>query len=65
MRANLATKLDLKRKIAHRSVGHGQDGITRLVSPSGTGEMIKPFVFLDRIDVEPIKDADVKQFMTD
>jgi redox-sensitive bicupin YhaK (pirin superfamily) len=39
------------RRIVHRTFGHRQGPITRLVSPSGTGEMVKPFVFLDRGEV--------------
>jgi hypothetical protein len=40
------------RGIAHRTFGHRRGPITRLVSPSGTGETIKPFVFLDRAEVQ-------------
>lgn len=36
------------RRVASRSFGRQHGPITRLVSPSGTGEAIKPFVFLDR-----------------
>ena len=39
------------RGIALRTFGHGHGPITRLVSPSGIGEAIKPFVFLDRGEV--------------
>jgi redox-sensitive bicupin YhaK (pirin superfamily) len=39
------------RRIAHRTFGRQHGPITRLVSPSGTGELIKPFVFLDRAEV--------------
>lgn len=39
------------RGIALRTSGHRHGPITRLVSPSGTGEAIKPFVFLDRAEV--------------
>jgi redox-sensitive bicupin YhaK (pirin superfamily) len=35
------------RKIVYRTRGHKQGAITRLVSPSDLGEIIKPFVFLD------------------
>lgn len=44
------------RRIVARSHGHGQGGITRLMSPSGLGERIKPFVFLDGFDVAPTGD---------
>jgi redox-sensitive bicupin YhaK (pirin superfamily) len=35
------------RQITHRTHGRGRGPITRLVSPSDLGEVIKPFVFLD------------------
>jgi redox-sensitive bicupin YhaK (pirin superfamily) len=35
------------REIVHRTRGHTQGAITRLVSPSDMGQLIKPFVFLD------------------
>ncbi len=35
------------REIVYRTRGHTQGAITRLVSPSDLGELIKPFVFLD------------------
>jgi hypothetical protein len=35
------------REIAYRTHGHTRGPITRLVSPSDLGEVIKPFVFLD------------------
>lgn len=44
--ANLGT-----RRIVFRTAGHRQGPITRLVSPSGVGERIKPFVFLDHAEV--------------
>ncbi len=36
-----------QRKILYRTKGKSHGGITRLVSPSDIGELIKPFVFLD------------------
>jgi redox-sensitive bicupin YhaK (pirin superfamily) len=36
-----------ERAIVHRTHGRGRGPITRLVSPSDLGELIKPFVFLD------------------
>jgi redox-sensitive bicupin YhaK (pirin superfamily) len=39
------------RAIALRTRGHRHGAITRLVSPSDIGELIKPFVFLDLFDV--------------
>ena len=35
------------RRIVHRTRGHGGGFITRLMSPSDLGEVLKPFVFLD------------------
>lgn len=40
------------RRIVHRTRGRTHGPIVRLVSPSELGESIKPFVFLDRIDVD-------------
>jgi len=41
------------RRIAYRTRGHSHGPITRLVSPSDVGELIKPFVFLDYFDIDP------------
>jgi redox-sensitive bicupin YhaK (pirin superfamily) len=41
------------RRIVHRTRGSSHGPITRLVSPSDLGELIKPFVFLDHFDVQP------------
>jgi redox-sensitive bicupin YhaK (pirin superfamily) len=41
------------RLITHRTRGHSHGPITRLVSPSDLGELIKPFVFLDYFDMDP------------
>src|SRR5213083_927925 len=43
------------RRVTHRTRGHSQGPITRLVSPSDVGELIKPFVFLDYFDIEPAR----------
>jgi len=40
------------RQIAHRSRGHVHGPITRLISPSDLGEIVKPFVFLDLFENE-------------
>ncbi len=40
-----------ERAITHRTAGRAHHGITRLVSPSDLGELIKPFVFLDHFDL--------------
>ena len=41
------------RRVAYRTRGHSHGPITRLVSPSDVGELIKPFVFLDYFDIDP------------
>src|ERR1700704_2629924 len=41
------------RRIAFRTRGRQHGPITRLVSPSDVGELIKPFVFLDHFEVVP------------
>jgi redox-sensitive bicupin YhaK (pirin superfamily) len=41
------------RRIAFRGSGSQHGPITRLVSPSDVGELIKPFVFLDHGEIEP------------
>ena len=42
------------RRIVHRTRGNSHGGpITRLVSPSDVGELIKPFVFLDYFEIDP------------
>jgi redox-sensitive bicupin YhaK (pirin superfamily) len=41
------------RRIVLRSSGYQHGPITRLVSPSEIGELIKPFVFLDHAEVVP------------
>jgi len=41
------------RRVPFRTRGHTHGPITRLVSPSDVGELIKPFVFLDYFDIDP------------
>src|SRR2546427_8933530 len=41
------------RRVTHRTRGHSHGPITRLVSPSDVGALIKPFVFLDYFDMDP------------
>jgi redox-sensitive bicupin YhaK (pirin superfamily) len=41
------------RRVAYRTRGHSHGPITRLVSPSDVGELIKPFVFLDYFEIDP------------
>jgi redox-sensitive bicupin YhaK (pirin superfamily) len=40
------------REVIYRTKGHTGGFATRLMSPSDLGELIKPFVFLDRFDVD-------------
>lgn len=46
--ANVST-----RQIVHRTMGNRHGPITRLISPSDLGNLIKPFVFLDYFEAEP------------
>ncbi|MDM0065280.1 pirin family protein [Variovorax sp. J31P207] len=41
----------LRRRVGHRTRGHGHGPITRLMSPSDLGQLLKPFVFLDIFDM--------------
>lgn len=43
----IAARLDSTRRISHRTSGHQQGPVTRLVSPGDLGQLIKPFVFFD------------------
>jgi hypothetical protein len=45
---------DSTRRIIHRTWGQRNGHITRLVSPSDVGELIKPFVFLDYFEAQPL-----------
>jgi redox-sensitive bicupin YhaK (pirin superfamily) len=40
------------RRLVHRTRGHQHGPITRLMSPSDLGQLLKPFVFLDLIDTD-------------
>jgi redox-sensitive bicupin YhaK (pirin superfamily) len=40
------------RKIVHRTRGQTHGPITRLMSPGDLGELVKPFIFLDRFEVD-------------
>jgi hypothetical protein len=40
------------RKITRRTRGNRHGPITRLMSPSDLGQVLKPFVFLDLFDME-------------
>lgn len=49
----LAQKIEQPvRDVVYRTRGSAGGGITRLASPSDLGELIKPFVFLDRFDFD-------------
>jgi redox-sensitive bicupin YhaK (pirin superfamily) len=41
------------RRVTHRTRGRSHGPITRLVSPSDVGELVKPFVFLDYFEMDP------------
>jgi redox-sensitive bicupin YhaK (pirin superfamily) len=56
MRETTAFKEPLEaiaRSVTHRTRGRSHGPITRLVSPSDVGELIKPFVFLDYFEMDP------------
>lgn len=55
--ANIST-----RQIVHRTRGNRHGPITRLVSPSDLGNLIKPFVFLDYFEAEPGLDNSLNNF---
>lgn len=40
------------RRVTYRTRGHTHGPITRLMSPSDLGQMVKPFVFLDLFDLD-------------
>ncbi|WP_037552417.1 pirin family protein [Sphingomonas sp. URHD0057] len=46
------TLIRTQRAIVHRTRGSGHGPITRLMSPSDLGQVLKPFVFLDLFEVE-------------
>ena len=54
-RSRIAKPLPLAavRRVVHRTRGNSHGPITRLVSPSDLGELLKPFVFLDHFDLQP------------
>src|SRR5437016_9783420 len=53
MKSSLAKAATQARRVTYRTRGHSQGPITRLVSPSDVGELIKPFVFLDYFEIDP------------
>jgi len=54
-RSRIAQPLPLieYRRVVHRTRGASHGPVTRLVSPSDVGELIKPFVFLDHFNLQP------------
>jgi redox-sensitive bicupin YhaK (pirin superfamily) len=46
------TAIGAQRKIVHRTRGTRHGPITRLMSPSDLGQLLKPFVFLDLFEME-------------
>jgi redox-sensitive bicupin YhaK (pirin superfamily) len=50
MTQSTTTTQERTRRIAHRTFGERHGPIIRLVSPSGLGDRLKPFVFLDLFD---------------
>ena len=53
MKTALAETATATRRVVHRTRGQSHGPITRLVSPSDVGQLIKPFVFLDHFDIDP------------
>ena len=53
MKSSLAKAATQARRVTYRTRGHSHGPITRLVSPSDVGELIKPFVFLDYFEIDP------------
>ena len=50
------------RAIVHRTRGHQHGPVIRLMSPPDLGEVLKPFVFLDRVDVANLQGRKVEGF---
>ncbi|MFC7518553.1 pirin family protein [Herbaspirillum sp. GCM10030257] len=46
------TIVELPRRVTHRTRGFTHGPITRLMSPSDLGQVLKPFVFLDLFDLD-------------
>lgn len=51
MSATATADVTVQRPIVHRTRGSSHGPITRLVSPGDLGEVLKPFIFLDRFEV--------------
>ena len=52
MSKSIASISESRRRIVHRTRGLRHGAITRLMSPSDLGHILKPFVFLDLFDTE-------------
>lgn len=52
MLAHRIANTQAPREVVFRTRGHAGGGIIRLASPGDLGELMKPFVFLDRFDLE-------------
>lgn len=52
MSKSTAVTRERSRQIVHRTSGLRHGAITRLMSPSDLGHILKPFVFLDLFDTE-------------
>ena len=50
------------RAIVHRTRGRTHGPVTRMMSPPDLGEVLKPFVFLDRIDVATLPAQEIEGF---
>ena len=50
MTTSTVSKLPDERTLVHRTRGSAHGPITRLVSPGDLGEVLKPFIFLDRFE---------------
>jgi redox-sensitive bicupin YhaK (pirin superfamily) len=46
----MSLSANTSRRVVHRTRGHRHGPVTRLMSPSDLGEVLRPFVFLDHID---------------
>jgi redox-sensitive bicupin YhaK (pirin superfamily) len=49
-RSRSASSLLAERRVIHRTRGRRHGPVTRLMSPSDLGELLRPFVFLDHVD---------------
>ncbi|WP_236721047.1 pirin family protein [Paraburkholderia phytofirmans] len=54
---NVDTPTSVSRNVVTRTTGRRHGPVTRIVSPSDIGALIKPFVFLDYFDIVPNDDS--------